>query len=349
MFTVCIYVYTQCCNAQTDNVRLQIISGSTIIHTESGMLKQVFDEHYFRLLDLVKIKMLEQVKRDIKEWTKENTYADKVTLSTKSDLSVLLENGRTFLLVNLPSNYLDFSVTTKDVIIGNPSINDPVVGVSFDISGKFEISQDPDIGTDKILNSEWSVHYRRYRGRNLQLFSLTKTDLELWVKFEMPRSFSTILLMLNEIKNPLNNYINTRIKNHPDLVKELAIDESRHLKVVADEYDQVLVFQHDYSPTGLTKRNSNTHYGSGYDGAKTVPATPTTTTIPTDTSPNIPTNTTPKVSTTTTIPTDNSPNIPANTTPKVPTTTTIPTNNSPKIPTTTSPKHGKVIKNNIPN
>jgi hypothetical protein len=275
---------TPCFSQDYGNVR--IVSESKQIFTDKAILKQIADDSYFAKSDIIKTKLLEELKREMKSLTGQSSYAEQLSLSGESTIEFREENNRVYMKYLLPYNNLDFQVTTADVPIlgvGIDRIQDPKVYISFAMESEFEISQTGQLESIRFLNPKWKFSYTRYSARNLQTLSLDKTSLDVWVKIQMPNMFKPVFLTLSDMNDDLNNYINTAIKNNPALLKELEIDENQIVTVLADPLDNTtLLFKHNYSPKGIVKRNLTTDASIVAEEVKSIPPPAGTTTSAAD-------------------------------------------------------------------
>ncbi|SHE31135.1 hypothetical protein [Flavisolibacter ginsengisoli] len=259
-------------NAQTNSPGIRIYSESKQIFEEDEMLKKVVDDVYFEKIDQLKSKIIERIKTDIKSLTNQTSRAEKITLSIQTNMSVYEKDGKPYLSYTIPGNKIDFSVTTPDHPLipglGMSRSLDPEISLTFDVSAQLPLIQNGTVESLKFTNPVWNITFTHWKGERLNPISITKSDIEYWVKGLLETSFFPIYVSLNDASRRLTDYISSAVINNGNLAKELALDETRQLQAKADQVSQKIIFIHNYSKEGMVKRVSTNKAGTAGNESK---------------------------------------------------------------------------------
>lgn len=265
--------------AQDNSTGVQILSESKEIFREGEMLKQSADNVYLSRVDLLKEKLVSEIKKDIKSLTDQNSRAEKIVLGITTSDSLIEKKGKLFLRYTIPGNSIDFKVTTKDLAfgVGLDRGLDPSIHLRFYVTADFLLQQSGTVESIKFLNPVWDVHITECYANKLSELSVSALDLKMWGNM-LETTFNPVYVNLNDISIRLNEYIENTVKANPALKKEFELDESRQLLAKMDNANNNLVFVHNFSKTGIVKRTATTNASTVEQQAKSIPVVPGTST-----------------------------------------------------------------------
>lgn len=268
-------------SAQPNEVSVLIKSEHKQLFNESGMLKQIADDIYYAKLEQLSNSIMETFRKGMNG--DEKIYSERIELSTNTSIQLKQQDERLFISYLIPKNRFSCKETTEDIIpgVGYSRNYDPSISILYDIRGDFELIQNGKAESIRLNNPIWTVEEKDFKVyRNSVLGNL----LPHWAKFYGLNSSESYLpktyLILNDIQENLSDYIQSKVINNPDLLKEFEIDENRELKVVADLDNSTLIFQHSYSPKGMVTRSATKDAGIIKEGPKSVISTVPVSTTP---------------------------------------------------------------------
>lgn len=243
--------------AQEEKVTLKIVSGHNQLFSETGYWQEPVNDHYFKNMDQLKDKIADWLRVQVRNSKSHQTmHSEEIKLSNSPMIGLEEKDSKIYVTYNLPFNSISFSVTTPEIFgVGLGKTFDPKIYFYFSTIGNFELIQNGTAESIKLLNPNWIIEvtipdYNRYSS-----LSFDKDDM-----FLMSLSFESdaenIYFSLNDIDNILNEYLQANIINKAELIKELEVDENKQLQVNADISTNSLIFQHNFSQTGIVKRSA---------------------------------------------------------------------------------------------
>lgn len=291
---VTIYLFLlQSLSLQGQDFVLEIKSEHKKIWSDSTEFSNILVKLIRQHSHLIEQRQIETLNKEFKKYVKNedrtlrNVDLDKYQSRLSLTTFLYKSQNKVYLKLKITKNILSFDITTPDVIfgIGSDRKKDPHVSVTYDVEADIPIEQNNTMKPIKFGLPIWRTpKITNFYASNLEerTIPIGKIFIKAWISntlFDLS-DYRNAFFVLDEISDKYNNFINSEIKQNTALLAELKLDENQQLQVI-NSGDSKLIFQHNYTPSGIVKRNVTTNP----DEILGKPNSTQPTTVPVSTSP----------------------------------------------------------------